>query len=368
MPAGNGTVAGMAGGTAWRWLRNTALVAVAALGLDAAICSGLSRLPAVWSNLDPIYWRDLSPYHHELLPLLDRTIPWLGGPYRIVTNDWGFKDGAPRHLPARRVEGRRLLLMGDSFTEGIGVAWEQTFAGRLAGRLAPGTEVLNGAAFMYSPVIYDRKIADLLERGLEFDEVICFVDISDPVDEVVTYTLDAHGAVVTRTPPGLRQRLVVFLKDHFLSVRLAMTVKRLLWPEARRQGDRTGTAQTGLELSSWTFDTAGFERLGRPGLELASQAMERLRARLAERGIGLRIAVHPWPDQLAAGDLDSHQRRFWRRWAEEHNVGFIDLFPAFFAQGDGPETIARLYLPGDVHWNAHGHRLVSEQVLKALAP
>ena len=222
-------------GTASAWLRNGILAAGAILALDAAASTALSRFPALWSNLDPIYWRDVPHYHHELLPLLDRTIPWLGGPYRIVTNDWGFKDAAPRRLPAVRGPARRVLLMGDSFTEGIGVAWPDTFAGRLAAGLGPGIEVLNGAAFMYSPSIYDRKVADLLSRGLEVDEVICFIDISDPVDEALTYTLDPQGDVVTRVPTGWRQRIVTFLKGHFLSARLAMTVKRLVWPETDRK-------------------------------------------------------------------------------------------------------------------------------------
>lgn len=355
-------------GKTWTWVRNAALVTMAALGVDALGSAFLSRFPAIWSNLDPVYWHDVPHYHHELLPLLDRTIPWLGGPYHIVTNDWGFKDSTPRHLSATKGPGRRILLMGDSFTEGIGVAWSETFAGRLAHGLGPGTEVLNGAAFMYAPSIYDRKVAALLEQGLEFDEVVCFIDISDPVDEVVTYTLDGQGDVVTRTPPGPRQRIVMFLKDHFLSVRLAMTVKRLAWPETRQAGDRTGKAQTGLELSSWTFEPAGFERVGRPGLELAAGAMERMRTRLAERGIMLRIAIHPWPDQLVAGDMDSRQRTFWRQWAAERNIPFIDLFPTFFAQGPAAEAIGRLYIPGDVHWNGEGHRLVAGEVLKALAP
>lgn len=351
---------------AWKWLRNAILVAGAFIACDAVTSAVLSRFPALWSNLDPIYWRDTPPYHHELLPLLDRTIPWLAGPYHITSNDWGFKDAAPRHLPAKRGTARRILLMGDSFTEGIGIAWPETFAGRLAAALGPNTELLNGAAFMYSPSIYDRKVAALLDRDLDFDEVVCLIDISDPVDEVLTYTVNDAGEVVTRAPVGGRQRLVVFLKDHFLSARLAMTVKRLIWPETRQTSDRTGAAQTGLELSSWTVSEPLFARLGRPGLDLSANAMDRLRNRLAERGIPLRIVVYPWPDQLAANDLNSRQRQFWRQWASERNVPFIDLFPAFFAQGPAADTISRLFTAGDVHWNAAGHRLVADELLKVL--
>lgn len=55
-----------------------------------------------------------------------------------------YRDRAVRHVPLRSPAWRALVI-GDSFTEGIGVACEDTSAGLAAAALAPsGIEVLLG--------------------------------------------------------------------------------------------------------------------------------------------------------------------------------------------------------------------------------
>ena len=69
--------------------------------------------------------------------------------------------------------------MGDSFTEGIRLNYEDTFVGLIEKELnKKNIEVLNGGRESYSPIIYWRKIKYLIEElGLDFDEVVLFIDI-----------------------------------------------------------------------------------------------------------------------------------------------------------------------------------------------
>jgi len=54
--------------------------------------------------------------------------------------------------------------LGDSYTEGLGVAYPQTFAGRLASRLdSDRIDLLNGAVASCSPIIYWRTSVELIE-------------------------------------------------------------------------------------------------------------------------------------------------------------------------------------------------------------
>jgi hypothetical protein len=85
--------------------------------------------------------------------------------------------------------GRRVVLMGHSFTEGLH-RFEDTFAGVLyeAGqRRSDKIEFLNAGVGSYSPVIYYRKTKALLDRGLQFDQMVVFSDISDVWDESRNY-------------------------------------------------------------------------------------------------------------------------------------------------------------------------------------
>jgi hypothetical protein len=88
---------------------------------------------------------------------------------------------------------------------------------------------------------------------------------------------------------------------------------------------------------------------------------------LAARGIPLTLVVYPWPQQLLWNDRHSLQVSFWRSWAGARNVRFVELFSDMFAQADslGLEgTIARNFIPGDVHWNAAGHALTARLFLQ----
>ena len=136
-------------------------------------------------------------YHHGLAPNRQVIEAWGLSRYRYATNSLGFKDSSPRMIDPKG-GGTRVLFMGDSFTEGKGFAFPETFVGRVASELAGrGIEVLNGAVDSYSPVIYRQKVKYLLEKvGLRFDALVVFLDVSDIHDEARKYPLDAEGRLI----------------------------------------------------------------------------------------------------------------------------------------------------------------------------
>jgi hypothetical protein len=128
-------------------------------------------------------------YHHGLLPNFEGYETWGRSREKIYTNSLGFKDAKVRDVPAVG-STRRVLLIGDSFTEGVGLKFEDTFAGMLylAGQQRKEKiEFLNAGTVSYSPSIYYRRIKYLLDAGLKFDEVIVFSDLSDVQDEAIAY-------------------------------------------------------------------------------------------------------------------------------------------------------------------------------------
>src|SRR6476469_8322192 len=75
-------------------------------------------------------------YHHDLKPNYS-TDSAMWGPimYKVRTNSLGFRDTAVRVVPPRGTRPR-VLLIGDSFTEGLGIRYDSTFGGILTTRLA----------------------------------------------------------------------------------------------------------------------------------------------------------------------------------------------------------------------------------------
>jgi lysophospholipase L1-like esterase len=105
------------------------------------------------------------------------------------------------------------------------------------------------------------------------------------------------------------------------------------------------------------------------GIERSLKNMQALADLLRARNIPLSIVVYPWPTQLALDDRDSRQVKIWREFCAKNCKAFIDLFPAMFAEKDAhPDWYERLFIPGDLHFNAAGNRLIFTELAKRLLP
>jgi hypothetical protein len=316
-------------------------------------------------------------YDHGFAANFDGYDVWGEARYPLITDSFGFKDASPREVPLKSAS-RRILLIGDSFTEGIGQPFENTFAGLLAeeGAMRPDkVEFLNAGVASYSPTIYYAKIKYLLDKGLQFDEVVLFSDSSDVEDEASSYFCideDPNYRRYCNTPPGSVPQPAIkrdFLIDHFaVTNRVRLIVKRWL---LSRLGNKRHAINDDHNRIGWTTDhpdPAKYRPLGVDGGIARSLAnMTKLSDLLASRNIPLTIVVYPWAQQIAQNDRDSKQVRLWRDFCPGHCKAFIDLFPAIFAASDADKDwYEHLYIVGDDHFSAQGNRLMSRELSKRL--
>ena len=300
--------------------------------------------------------------------------------YPLITNSLGFKDASARDVPLK-AGSRRILLIGDSFAEAIGMSFEDSFAGRLhrAGQeRSDRIEFLNAGAASYSPSIYYRKVKYLIESGLQFDEVILFSDPSDVTDEATSYfCIDedpkyrahctaAEGSMLPAAGPKKSD----FLVDRFvITNRVRIAAKR--WIQSLL-GNRKRALSTDRGRIGWSipgFDVSGETRpLGAEGgVQRSLQNMGKLADLLAARNIPLTIVVYPWAQQIAQGDRNSRQVALWRAFCEQRCKAFIDLFPVLFAASEADKNwYERLYIVGDDHFSAEGNALVAREIEKRL--
>lgn len=314
-------------------------------------------------------------FDHTLTPNFDG-YDRMRGYYRVRTNNLGFKDEAVRDVPARSL-AHRVLLIGDSFTEGVGLPFEHTFAGMLhrAGKKAPrAVDFLNAGVATYSPVIYYRKVKHLIESGLRFDEVIVFSDISDVPDEATGYFCIDEDPEYRKHCSGepryagpkrrLLQRNFVVIDG---TIRWAgETIRSFSPPGASEALSRLRVSP----LAAWTAsdDFPQLKPLGvAGGIQRSQQNMKKLAALLRQEDIKLSIAVYPWMLQLTTGERDSRQVRIWREFCAENCHAFIDLSPAFFAAKDAhADWMERLFIPGDFHFSAEGNRIIFHEIARRM--
>ncbi|MCH7831919.1 MAG: SGNH/GDSL hydrolase family protein [Proteobacteria bacterium] len=371
-------------------LRTIAIVFLIILPLDVGVAQFCRANCAFWKNTYPPGDHRVrsEDYHHGLAPNRWVTEAWGLSRYRYATNSLGFKDSEPRTVEPKG-GGARVLFLGDSFTEGKGFAFAETFVGLVASELAGrGIEVLNGAVDSYSPVIYRQKVKHLLEKvGLRFDALVVFLDVSDILNEARDYPLDGEGRLIV--PLEETEALwasLRFLRDNSATARLvsvaydyASLLTRIAWTRvkiARALGkwlfdvdemDFWIYLTTDLRTSAWTFDDARWRDYGAVGRQRAAAQMDALWSLLQDRGIPLVLAVYPWPDQLFNDPQAPRHQGFWRQWSEDRGVEFISLFPAF-TEGKPRDVLQRYFIPYDHHWNAEGHQLVARIFLEQFRP
>jgi len=293
---------------------------------------------------------------------------------QFFSNSIGFRDSKIREVPLNS-QDPRLLLIGDSYCEGVGVPWEKTFAGILEEKLkSQRIEVLNAGVMSYTPILEKVKIRYLLEeRGLEFDRVILFLDLSDIKDELY-YEEDGQGrARLIPYGPFASQagwgtwveKFGEFCEDKVepnfvLLGALARNLKIEIRKAARKELGKRGAFTTLPDwIQYWETEDPPKKEIADRGIQKLQATMDHLVFYLQEKKIPLTLVIFPRQEYSMEGSKKTKVQKIWHEWSARRGVNLVDLFPAFSV----PDA-ARYYIPGDGHWDEEGHALVAGILLK----
>ena len=354
----------------WRHPRLTLIltIIIVVTGMDFLLANGAIMLGLYrpQHSIETYYRIRHEAYNHTLAPNIDFSEGrWGGIGYRLDTNSLGFKDRAARTVPLS-TGSYRVLFIGDSFTEGVGIQYTDTFVGIIHAMLEErGIETLNAGVISYSPIIYLRKIQHLLnDVELEFDHLTVCIDLSDITDEVDLYKYDEQGNVVLQSPPGLGVALKHFMTENSILLSNLRILFRVIKKSAQK--DKEFYDALNRPRNRWSLDEKAFRTYAREGLVKAARHMDELAELLRQRGIALSIVVYPWPDQIYHRVLESKQVAFWKEWTDRHEVPLINLYPTFIEDREPRAVIKEFYIKGDIHWNKAGHALVANKILEKL--
>jgi len=317
-------------------------------------------------------------YHHGLRPNATLTDRIAGHEYPFFSNSLGMRDREVREVSRHKTDPR-VLFIGDSFTEGVGLPWEKTFVGKVQASLAPfGVEVLNAGVNSYCPLLIKHRLRDLIEKqGLELDRVVVLIDISDVLQELqyretpdgsveaIPYAPLEREAKTLDRANRIQDWLEKNIEDRFVLLG-ALSRNLRLWWRARDE-----TVSLWDQLGDWAWSWPGYEGPFRPlidrGLASAAADMDAIAALLREKKIALTVVVYPWPQQLGAPFRPSEAEVFWGGWAQKNGADFVSLFPLFRELGSPEEVRKKYYFPGDSHWNAAGHAAVAEALIQKIS-
>jgi lysophospholipase L1-like esterase len=384
------------------WLVLRALPALAGAGWGTALLGGVSLLGALGAGeimlrtlrpddaMPRFRWVASSRYHHANPPALRMFAGRVAGaPVIVATNEDGLRSPhSRRDFTAHRT---RILVLGDSFAFGPGVAGEEAFPAQLERRLAArsgpgGLAVLNAGVIGYSPLLEKLQFADLAERYRP-TLVLLLLDATDIGDD------DAYGRLARQGPSGTRfdtegeTRLVYRGAVHEVLRPVLRWARELLAYPWALAGEALGLRQDANsagfnyyvlpmevegQLDNRFFHYRHPPEVTRPFFEATLRHVREIagRARAGQARFALVVSprYHHWSrreapqnwEQGTYGTDEPFQHEYLRFFGGQGpELGFpaLDLLPAFQATGRFP-----LVFPNDPHWNAQGHAFVAETV------
>ena len=339
-------------------------------------------------NPDPCRQRD-PIRHHVFKPNCTAVNYWGADEYKVCTNSLGLRDERVREVPLSDARPR-VLILGDSYLEGK-TRWNTSIVGRLAAAL-PQYDFLNGGVDGYSPSNYLNTTRALLDQGVAIDEVVVFLDNSAVQLEAAFYRDLGDDAVTAIAPAEQHSAATAYGRFRkWVGHHLALSYQGLRFLEraegalVRRgfyhlPGDYFGDPFD-AELSAWSYRpvnetepfAAGYAPLGVAGGTARAQArMSLLWEELHRHNIPLSVVVYPQLAQVVHDTANSRGVEVWRHWCEGKCLRFVSVFPEFYAARDAcPHSVpgcwyAKLFIFGDIHYNAGGNALVADAVAASL--
>jgi len=312
-----------------------------------------------------------------------------------IVNDLGFRDNSTtfNSLKWKRAKNR-VIIAGDSFTEGQYVAENDTFARILERSLKNNghdVSVLNAGCNSYSPVLEYLLIKERL-LALEPTHIILLFDISDLRDDSLYSLLskkDEDGIVTAVSPHG-RQFLASrpTAVNHIDTLNITPTVLKKIFAKSiiynllsdnirnflthvKTYEDRN-TDVMPEELLDAVYHTRENMDIDiyRRQSNLTFQYLRRIKTVLKENDIKFAIVLYPWP-HMVGPDVSYLMRKQWR--FDEHiyhtplNRDFSEFCRKFqircldmtegFREYHNPGV---LYYSDDIHWTRAGHRFVAD--------
>ncbi len=319
-------------------------------------------------------------YHHTLAPNIDyKKTGWGPRTYRLCTDEWGLKY----KCNTQSKKNYKIAIFGDSFVEGLGVPYEETFVGIINNKIIP--EVANMGVSSYSPKIYYSKLKYFIDQGFKFNHVVFYIDVSDLIDDMNSYVLLPDKKVrdkkwnkriewyINAKFPLLDQLIFQFTKSNRFRVGETLFTPIPIYTDPSKISDKNVfEIYEKMNLrSAWTYSKTnkikGYDYGIDRGIEEQLRLMDEIFQYLDERKIKMSIAVYPWPQTILNDVAYNRHVKIWEKFCKKRCRNFINHYPLFMDDKNVLEAkkniIRKYYQLGDIHFNIEGHKIIAADFL-----
>ena len=306
-------------------------------------------------------------YHHSFKKNINMKSIGFDKINRFCTNNFGFKS----NCNSKKKSSFKYAFLGDSFTEGIGLNYENTFVGIFEKKI--GSEVANMGVSSYSPKLHLAKINFFLNKGMTFDHVILFLDISDYYDEA-HYKLNDDKLLVIHNKKELRRiwskKTFPFTNYYFYVLKKirknSLPLKKNLINNSEVIFDESVKRKT-----SWLDkDINNFKINNKSIYKIHNETknyVEQIYKILKKKNIKFSLAIYPWPQNFINKKNNSFYRSEWKTFCQNRCTNFLDYFEDFnnnVVKNGYDAVYEKFYINNDVHFNKMGNILIADKIIK----
>jgi len=333
-------------------------------------------------------------YHHDLRPMASFYDHWGYEKYQIFTNNLGFKDKNNRKI---NFKNRNLLFIGDSFTEGVGIKYEDTFVGLIESKLKEkndNIEILNAGVQSYSTSIYLSKIHYLLNiKKLPITDIVVVVSGGDIFDDAYKYLDIDENFILNHVDH--KNKIVINLINFFKSNTLIYQVISRITPPKVIPGliKSLFIKKTSLnydekenkllkisndEISkmsflylqdyNYLFSKDEFDKWGKNAIDKSINNLKELSKIVEKKNINLNI-FYLYEPAIILREPDIAVLTYIKdsfKSLETNSVSFFELNDYFKGYKDKYEVYKNLFFINDIHLNKKGNKQVFEEILKKI--
>ena len=333
-------------------------------------------------------------YHHDLRPMATFYDSWGYERYKIFTNSLGFKDSSNKKVEFKK---RNILFIGDSFTEGIGIKYEDTYVGLIENELKrkySDLEILNAGVQSYSTSIYLSKIYHLLNRKkLPITDIVIMVSGGDVFDDSYKYLDLDENFILNHTDQKskFRIRLINFYKSNTLTYQIIsrITPPRVIPTKIKQIFSKNNNLkyekqeQTKLKIKpeeidnflflnnkdySYFFSEKEFNKWGKKGIDYSINNLNRIIHICKIKNIKLKILYLYEPILILKSPNEKPITYIIKKFKSLEN-DFVDvaiLNDYYKSYENKYDAYKNLFFIGDIHFNKKGNLYVAQEILSKL--
>ena len=296
----------------------------------------------------------------------------------IFTDEFGLRTGKNT---VKNPNHKNILIFGDSMTFGVGIEFENTYAG-LIDKKMEDYNVYNFGVGSYAPSVHLYKLKNAIKDNINPNKILLFLDLSDVMDEARRWVDDEDG--IPKRPEGSKpawaregNKNKKFVEKNFkLSKEIAGVVRfnlRRLRSEAKNvvnknvkvktsiQGAYTYTKLENLDKRFWNQND--FSK----GLIKVNEKISKISKVAKENNSEFYLIIYPWGETLLYGEKEFSWSNFGEQLCSNKKCILINAIPEFNKYKKTNKNWANdLYFLNDEHLNKGGAKLLADIVVKKL--